>query len=175
MIGGFTAPVRVADRECPAADQRLSQSVRAFVTAGAGFLLAVLWFDLMFDVQMLAHRSGEAPERVLGSIAAYYGRVTTSARPMNRLVAAAMLATIAAVVIELADGDYAAWVRWSSLALVLVPVLLAGAHTVPSAVRLGTRSDPPARQSELARILLREHMLCFCAVAALIGVQLGAA
>ena len=27
--------------------------VSAFVTAGAGFLLAVLWFDLMFDVQVL--------------------------------------------------------------------------------------------------------------------------
>jgi hypothetical protein len=30
--------------------------VTAFVTAGAGFLLAVLWFDLMFDVQALRHR-----------------------------------------------------------------------------------------------------------------------
>ena len=39
---------------------------------------------------------------------------------------------------------------------------------------LGTRRDPPARQSELARVLLREHLLCFCAIAALIGVQLGA-
>ena len=149
--------------------------MRAFVTAGAGFLLAVLWFDLMFDAQMLAHRAGEVPERVLGSIAAYYARVTTAARPMNRLVAAVMLATIAAVAIELADSDYAPWVRWSSLALVLVPVLLAGAHTVPSAVRLGTRSDTPARQSELARTVLRDHLVCFCAIAALIGVQLGAA
>ena len=33
-----------------------------FVTAGAGFLLAVLWFDLMFDVQALFHRGRELPE-----------------------------------------------------------------------------------------------------------------
>ena len=33
-----------------------------FVTAGAGFLLAVLWFDLMFDVQALPHRGRELPE-----------------------------------------------------------------------------------------------------------------
>jgi hypothetical protein len=149
--------------------------VRAYATAGAGFLLAVLWFDLMFDVQMLAHPDGEAPERVLGSISAYYARVTTAARPMNRLVAAAMLATLAAVAVELADDDYASWVRWGSLALVLAPVLLAGARTVPSAVRLGTRSDTPARQTQLARTLLREHLFCFCAVAALIAVQLAAA
>jgi hypothetical protein len=27
-----------------------------FVTAGAGFLLAVLWFDLIFDVQVTVKR-----------------------------------------------------------------------------------------------------------------------
>jgi hypothetical protein len=50
--------------------------VTPFVTAGSGFLLAVL---------------------VLGSISAYYRRVTTAARPMNRLVAAVMLATTVAI------------------------------------------------------------------------------
>jgi hypothetical protein len=49
----------------------------AFVTAGAGFLLAVLWFDLMFDVQVMGHREGDLPEEVLASIASYYRRVTT--------------------------------------------------------------------------------------------------
>ncbi len=59
-----------------------------FVTAGAGFLLAVLWFDLMFDVQTLRHRTGVLPKPVLDSIAGYYGRVTGAARPMNLLIAA---------------------------------------------------------------------------------------
>ena len=63
----------------------------AFVTAGGGFLLAVLWFDLMFDVQVLAHRERELPDQTLASIAAYYARVTTAARPMNRLVATVMM------------------------------------------------------------------------------------
>ena len=67
----------------------------AFVSAGAGFLLAVLWFDLMFDVQVLGHGPHALPERVLASIAAYYGRVTTAARPMNRLVAAHRIAQVA--------------------------------------------------------------------------------
>src|ERR671929_1665071 len=96
----------------------------ASVTAGAGFLLAVLWFDLMFDVQTLRHRERELPEDVLRSIAGYYRRVTTSARPMNRLVAAVMLFTVAAVVAQLADGDEPRWVGWVSLALVGAPVLL---------------------------------------------------
>ena len=70
--------------------------MNAFVAAGASFLLAVLWFDLMFDVQVLGHSERELPEPVLASIAGYYGRVTTAARPMNRLVASVMLATLAA-------------------------------------------------------------------------------
>ena len=57
------------------------------VTAAAGFLVAVLWFDLMFDVQVLRHRHhGVLPEPVLVSIAGYYRRVTTTASPMGRLV-----------------------------------------------------------------------------------------
>ena len=57
----------------------------AFITAGAGFLLAVLWFDLMFDVQVRGSR-GTVPEDALASIAAYYARVTTAARAMSRLI-----------------------------------------------------------------------------------------
>jgi hypothetical protein len=147
----------------------------ALVSAGAGFLLAVLWFDLMFDVQILAQRGGEAPEQVLASIAAYYRRVTTAARPMNRLVPVAMLATIAGIIVEITAGHQARWAVWLSLVLAVVPVVLAGAHTVPSAVRLGARSDPPQRQSEIARTVGREHLFCFCAIAALLAVQLAVA
>jgi hypothetical protein len=123
--------------------------VSAFVTAGAGFLLAVLWFDLMFDVQTIAHRGHELPEQALASIAGYYARVTTAARPMNRLIALVMLATLAAIVVELTGGHRASWVPWASLVLAVPPIALAGGHTVPSAARLGTRRDPVQRQSQL--------------------------
>ena len=92
---------------------------------------------------------------------------------MNRLVAAVMVATLAVIVAEIASGDVRAWVAWSSLALAAAAIGLAGAHTVPSAVRLGTRADPPARQSELARSMLHEHLLCFAAIATLLVLQLG--
>ncbi len=144
----------------------------AFVSAGAGFLLAVLWFDLMFDVQLVGHHEPVVDEDRLASIAGYYGRVTTAARPMNRLIAIVMLATLAAIVAEIVNGDVASWVAWSSLALAAAPILIAAAHTVPSAVRLGSRNDPVARQSALARAILREHLLCFAAIAALLALQL---
>jgi ER membrane protein SH3 len=145
----------------------------AFVTAGAGFLLAVLWFDLMFDVQVLAHRERELPEEVLASIAGYYRRVTTAARPMNRLIALVMLATLAAVAAEIVRGAGPAWVPWASLALAVPPIALAGAHTVPGAVRLGARTDPIERQRALARSICRDHVLCALAIAALLALQLG--
>ena len=143
-----------------------------FVTCGAGFLLAVLWMDLMFDVQVLRERDGPLQERTLDSIATYYARVTSAARPMNRLIAAVMFATTAAAIVEIAEGRGPAWVAWVSLILLLVPVILAGCRIVPAAARLGARSDPPQRQSELARAICREHILCACSVAALIVLQL---
>jgi len=146
--------------------------VSAFVTAGAGFLLAVLWFDLMFDVQSRGHGASELPEEVLDSIAGYYRRVTTTARPMNRLVAAVMLATLAAIVVEIFHGSTPAWVAWTSLALTAAAILTAGLRTVPSAVRLGARGDDRARQSALARSILIQHGACFTCIAGVIVLQL---
>jgi hypothetical protein len=146
--------------------------VRPFVTAGSGFLLAVLWFDLMFDVQVLGHREARLPEDVLASIAGYYGRVTTRARPMNRLIASVMLATIVALAFEIARDDAPAWVGWTSLVLVAASVTLAAAHTVPSAVRLGARTDEITRQSRAARLILRDHLVCIAAIASVLVLQL---
>ena len=78
----------------------------ALATAGVGFLLAELWMDLMFDVQVLRHRSGapELPEPVLASIAGCYRHVTTDGSPMGRAIGAVMLATFGALHGELFRG-----------------------------------------------------------------------
>jgi len=65
----------------------VARNIHTFAAAGAAFLLAVLWFDLMFDVQSRKHAGDRLPTEVLVSISAYYRRVTTEAYPMNRLVA----------------------------------------------------------------------------------------
>lgn len=149
--------------------------MEAFACAGAGFLAAVVWFDLMFDVQVLRHPHGDVPEPVLASIAAYYRRVTTDARPMNLLVAFAMVGTVAAVVVEVVDGLEPRWVAWVSLVLVVGAAALARVRTVPTAVRIGSRVDPVARQSDLARRICRDHLVCFAALLVLLGIQLASA
>ena len=143
-----------------------------FVTAGAGFLLAVLWFDLMFDVQALPHRGRELPEHTLASIAGYYRRVTTTARPMNRLIAAVMLATIGAIVAQIVRGDRPPWVGWVSLVLAGAAILLAALRTVPAAVRLGARTDSSRHQSELAESIGRDHVFCAAAIVAVVAIEL---
>lgn len=143
-----------------------------FVTAGAGFLLAVLWFDLMHDVQVVGHADDDVPAEALDSIAGYYRRVTTDARPMNRLVSVSMVATIGALVAQLVAGDTETWVAAASLALVTAAVLLAVARTVRNAVRLGGRRDPVGLQSRLARAVFHDHLFCATAVTAVLVLEL---
>ena len=142
----------------------------AFVTAGAGFLLAVLWFDLMFDVQV---RRAERREEAVASIAAYYRRVTIEAYPMNRLVAVVMLGTIAALVAQVADGDAPRWASITSLALTLGAIGLAMGHTFRTGAQLGSGRGTPEQQAARARLMLRDHLVCLAAIAAVLVLQLG--
>jgi hypothetical protein len=142
------------------------------VTAGAGFLLAVLWFDLMFDVQVLRRADGDVPEVVLASIAGYYRRVTTEARPMNRLVAAVMLGTLVAILLQLIRHDAPRWVSAVSAVSAVLPIGLAAARTVSNAARLGERRDSVATQGALAHSICRDHLLCVTSIAVLLLTQL---
>ena len=141
--------------------------MRAAATAAAGFLLAVLWFDLMFDVQARRRTDG-----AVESIATYYARVTRGARPMNRLVALVMLALLASLVAEVMGDTVPAWAAWTSLVLAVVPIGLAGTTTVPAAVRLGQRTDPPDQRQLAALHILRQHVVCFVFVSGVLAVQL---
>src|ERR1700746_2986184 len=111
--------------------------MHSFAAAGAGFPLAVLWFDLMFDVQTRTAADGSLSGEILASISAYYRRVTTEAYPMNRLVAAVMLLTLAAICAEIVEDKNAWWISWGSILLAgsgFVPTMM---RTVPNARRLG--------------------------------------
>ncbi len=142
-----------------------------FVTAGAGFLLAVLWFDLMFDVQV--RRRAIPRERALDSIASYYARVTMGARPMDRLVGVVMLATLLALVAQVAEDEGDRWTAVASLFLTTGAVGLAAGHTFGAARRLGTRRDPLSTQEQLGRSILRDHLICLAAIVGVLGLQLG--
>jgi hypothetical protein len=143
----------------------------AILAACGGFLVAVLWMDLMFDVQVLRQRSGVLPEPVLDSIAAYYRRVTTEAAPMGRAVGVVMAVGIVTAVVQLALGP-ARGTSLLSLLLCAPPVVLAQTRIFPAAVRLGAQGDTPETQTRLAREICRDHLLCLAAMVAFTALQL---
>ncbi|OSC39807.1 hypothetical protein [Mycobacterium decipiens] len=132
------------------------------LTACSGFLLAVLWIDLIFDVQVFGRRGADAelPEPVLASIAGYYHRATTTSRPMSRLIVLVMMILLGALGFQAARGQDPGWLLLTSAGLAGVPVVLALVHTVPSAVRLGNRIDSSLDQRRLARSICRDHLIC---------------
>ena len=148
--------------------------MNALAAAGAGFLTAVLWFDLMFDVQVRGH-AGDLPAAVLDSIGAYYRRVTTQASPMSRLIPAVMLVTVLAIVGDMTVGGGPLWIDGPALALGLSAIGLAMARTVRDAVRLGAATDPTPVRSALARSVWRDHLYCLAAMTAVAALQVAGA
>jgi len=141
------------------------------LAACAGFLLAVLWMDLMFDVQALG---GPAvlPDSVLHSIAAYYARVTTNAWPMGSAIGAVMIVAVTGALVRLVREPESRRRNALALVLVAVPVALALLRVFPDAVRLGTGADPAAVRSGLAHAILRGHLFCLASVTAFLILQL---
>jgi len=143
---------------------------QGLLLACGGFLLAVLWMDLIFDAQVRAVRGDELPEPVLASIADYYRRATTTSQPMGRLIAAVMVVLLGALVFRGFGGHDPVLLVITSAMLAAAPILLALVRTVPNAVRLGTR--PVADQSRLARSIYRDHVLCFACIFAFLVLRL---
>jgi len=146
----------------------------ARVTAvGGGFLLAVLWMDLMFDVQ--AWRLGVGPAAdaaIVASIATYYRRVTTDAFPMNRLIAVVMLVTLVAAGWRVWRARRRRGLHAAAFALAAGPIALAVVRVVPAAVHLGSAADTVPAQAALARAILRDHLACLGAILGFTVLQL---
>ena len=129
--------------------------------ACTGFLLAVLWMDLIFDSQVLRHRGAEVlPESVLDSISRYYLRATTTSRPMSYLIALVMVILLGSLAFRAFRGSDPVWLLVVSAVLAGIPIVLAMVRTVPNAVALGSRVGTPAEQSRLARAICRDHIVC---------------
>jgi hypothetical protein len=144
--------------------------------ACAGFLIAVLWMDLMFDSQVLRHRGAEElPETVLSSIAGYYRHATTTSRPMSHLIALVMAVLVGSLAFAWISGPAAVWPLAVASVLAAGPILLAMLRTVPHAVRLGARTGDPAGQTRLARAVCVDHLVCLACLVAFLVVWLTSA
>ena len=141
------------------------------LAACGGFLLGILWMDLMFDVQVLHHAASvELPEPIVVSIATYYRRVTTDARPMSALIGTVMAIAVGGALWQLIRAPGLRSLL--GVLLIAAPVALAFGRVLPDAIRLGQRVDALAVQGELARSICRGHLLCLASVVGFLIVQL---
>ncbi|MCW1960161.1 MAG: hypothetical protein KIH64_016780 [Mycobacterium sp.] len=139
------------------------------LSAAGGFLLAVLWMDLMFDTQARG-RDAVLGQPALESITAYYRRATTGSQPMGRLIAAVMALLLAGLVTEAVSGHTPGRLLAVSAVLAGGPIVLALVRTVPNAVRLGLGTGSPAELTRLARAVLADHILCAFGMAAFVAI-----
>ena len=148
--------------------------MHASIASGAAFLICVLWFDLMFDVQTRNHPGDALPAEVLASISSYYRRVTIEAYPMNRLIAAVMVLTLIAIITEIIRNTDHWWLGWISLTAAVTAIGLARLRTIPNAARLGRAKGSIESQTTLARAIYRDHIYCLSAMTIVLALQLTA-
>ena len=138
----------------PSARRPESPAVSALLAACGGFLLAVLWMDLIFDTQVLGHRRADGAAARAG---ARVDRRVLQARddrlgadePADRRGDGRRPWSAASSASSPAADALAAAAR-CALTLSPAPTALAIARVVPNAVRLGARRDDPAH-AERAR------------------------
>lgn len=142
--------------------------------ACSGFLLAVLWMDLMFDALAgwPSRHAEQLQDSALASISDYYRRVTTASQPMGRLIPVVMVVLVGSLVAEMVSGGAPGWLLGCSAVLAGGPILLAALRTVPHAVRLGGRSDTAEVQGALARGIFRDHLVCALCILAFLTLWL---
>ena len=143
--------------------------MRLIGAACAGFLIAVLWMDLIFDTQVLPHHGADVlPESALDSIAGYYHRATTTSRPMSYLIAVTMGILLGTLAFRW--FSHPGWLTLVATLLAAVPILLASIRTVPNAKRLGNRGGTLAEQTRLARAICLDHLVCLASMSAFLAV-----
>jgi hypothetical protein len=138
-----------------------------------GFMLAVLYIDLMFDVSAAPYRRTGAtiPKEVLDPITYYYGRITKNPYVLMFV----MLTTTLCIVAEIVYGLVPRWVGYSSLVLMGMSVVAGALKVIPTARRLGANKDPDDVRTRLARSLLPFHVVLLFNILLLVVIQLCAA
>jgi hypothetical protein len=137
--------------------------------AGGGFLVGVLWMDLLFDTQILRLPAQD----VVGIVVVYYENAALRAYPMNRLIGLVMIATAAGAIYQTAKGriDRRAL---AATACCGIAVGLALLRVVPNAMRLGARPGSIEEQIALARAICFDHIVCLLLMSAFVALQIRA-
>jgi hypothetical protein len=138
-----------------------------------GFMLAILYIDLMFDVLSVPYRRSGAmlPKEVLDPVTHYYGRVTQNPYVLMFV----MLTTTICVVLQIVYGLAPRWAAYSSLVAIALAMAAGAGKVIPSARRLASGEVPPEEQTRLVHGVFTAHVLLFVCILVLGVLQLLAA
>jgi hypothetical protein len=134
-----------------------------------GFLFAVLYIDLTFDVSAVAYRRSKTalPNEVLDPITHYYGRITRN----PYVLVVVMLTTIICIGAEIVYGLAPQWVGYSSLLLMGVSILASTLKVIPTAQRIGSGKDLAELRTPLIHSMMPFHVLLLIDIFLLAAVQ----
>ncbi|MDB5692659.1 MAG: conserved hypothetical rane protein [Alphaproteobacteria bacterium] len=135
-----------------------------------GFMIAVLYIDLSFDVSALPFRGRPEPlpTATLKTIEAYYRRIASNPYPLMLVMATA----VACLVTQTYYGWVPRWIGYASLGLMAAIILFAIGKVIPTANGLASKSTPIEERRGKVEALLTYHFALLISVLALAGVQL---
>lgn len=134
-----------------------------------GFMIAVLYMDLVFDTSALPHRSdkGPLPADVLDPIAMYYRYITRN----PYLLMFVMLTTLVCIVAQIVYQTVPRWAGYSSLFCILFAMVTGTAKVIPTAQRLAAAKDTVEEQTRMVRGMFPAHILLLISILLLAAVQ----
>ncbi len=134
-----------------------------------GFMLAVLYIDIYFDISALPYRKDKAalPEEVLVSITNYYGRITQNPWLLIFVLTASATCIIWEIVYNLVPPR----IGYGSLALFAVLMMIGVLKVIPAAQKLGSRKESRDEQVRLVFSLFPYHVLFLIVVFSLTLLQ----
>ena len=138
-----------------------------------GFMLAVLYIDLMFDVTAVPYRrtGTTLPKEVLEPITRYYGRITQNPYVLMFVMLTTTVCLVAEVVYDLVPR----WVGYTSLVLMGLAMLAGAGKVIPTAQRLASGKDPEDTQTRLIHSMFPAHAFLLICILLLAAIQLSAA
>jgi hypothetical protein len=134
-----------------------------------GFMIAILYIDLQFDILGLPHRraGGPIPDDVLGQIATYYGVITKNPYLLMFVMMTALACIIAEIVYDLVPR----WAGYSSLTLMLLAMGAGIVRVIPTAQRLATDKDTVGERTRMVHGMFPSHIFLLVMILLLTAVQ----
>jgi hypothetical protein len=134
-----------------------------------GFMMAVLYIDLMFDVSAVPYRATGAPlpGEILDPITHYYGRITQNPYVLMFV----MLTTTVCIGAEIVYSLVPKWAGYSSLALMGLSMMTGTLKVIPTAQRLGSGKDSAEKRTQMIHSMLPAHILLLINIILLAAIQ----